>query len=190
MPGEVALRPLQVSDAPIVRQWMTDPAVIRYTVVVPGPEYGPLQPYSSDEADVYLETLVHDPSRLSFAIEVDGRHVGNVGLKDYVPGSGEAECFIEIGEKRVRGHGVGSAAMSMLLERAFGTLGLERLRLGVFEFNRPAIALYRRLGFVDDGHYGWHYAEGRFWQVNAMLLERRHWRARCLDESLRFRDGT
>lgn len=157
---------------------MADPAVIRFTVVVPGPEYGPLLPYSAEEADQYLETLVRDPSRKSFAIELNGVHVGNVGLKDWRAGATEAECFIEVGEKAARGRGVGRQAMAQLLEHAFGDLDLERIRLGVFEFNRPAIKLYRALGFVDDGRYGWHFAEGRFWDVNAMVLDRARWLAR------------
>ena len=173
--GEVALRALRMSDAARVRRWMADPTVIKFTVVVPGPEYGPLLPYTAEEADIYLETLVRDPSRKSYAIEVDGEHVGNVGLKDYAPDRKEAECFIELGEKTARGRGVGTRAMVMLLQTAFETLRLERVRLGVFEFNRPAIKLYRALGFVDDGRYGWHFAEGRFWDVNAMVLSRDVW---------------
>lgn len=177
-PQAVALRPLRMSDAARIRKWMADLAVIKFTVVVPGPEYGPLAPYTADEADQYLETLVKDPARRSYAIEVRApseiapRHVGNVGLKDFHPGRAEAECFIELGEKAARGHGVGHRAMKMLLDVAFDELMLDCVRLGVFEFNAPAIALYRRLGFVDDGRYGWHYADGRFWDVNAMSLDR------------------
>jgi RimJ/RimL family protein N-acetyltransferase len=177
-PPNVSLRPLRLTDASRVRRWMADPAVIKFTVVVPGPEYGPLLPYTAEEADVYLETLVRDPSRRSFAVELDGQHVGNVGLKDYAPDKSEAECFIELGERTARGKGVGSRAMTMLLEHAFDTLRLAQIRLGVFEFNRPAIQLYRALGFVDDGRYGWHFADGRFWDVNAMMLSRDVWLAR------------
>ena len=178
-PGVVTLRPLRMTDAARIRRWMADPAVITYTVVVPGPEYGPLSPYSAEEADQYLETLVRDPSRRSYAIELkeagEARHVGNVGLKDFHPGRAEAECFIELGEKAARGRGVGHRAMKMLLDVAFDELLLDIVRLGVFEFNAPAIALYRRLGFVDDGRYGWHFADGRFWDVNAMSLDRATW---------------
>jgi RimJ/RimL family protein N-acetyltransferase len=176
--GVVMLRPLSMRDAPAVRRWMADPAVIRFTVVVPGPEYGPLEPYTAQEADHYLDTLVNDATRKSFAIELDGLHVGNVGLKDYRPPSRVAECFIEIGERAVRGKGVGTRAMRLLLDVAFERLALLQVRLGVFEFNTPAIRLYRSLGFLDDGRYGWHYADGRFWDVNAMELDRDTWRSR------------
>ena len=38
-----------------------------------------------------------------------------------------------------------------MLDHAFGTLGLHRIALFVFEFNERAIRAYRRCGFVDRG---------------------------------------
>lgn len=161
-----------MSDAASVRRWMADPALIRFTVVVPGPEHGPLMPYTVPEADHYLQTLVHEPSRRSYAIELGGVHVGNIGIKDWRQGATSAECFIEIGEESARGRGVGTAAFHQLLGVAFDELRLEEVRLGVFAFNAPAIALYRKLGFVDDGRYGWHWADGGYYEINAMVLSR------------------
>jgi RimJ/RimL family protein N-acetyltransferase len=157
---------------------MADPAVISFTVQVPGPEYGPVVPYSDDEADRYLDMLVRDPDRRSYAIEVDGVHVGNVGLKSHDWRKRTAECFIEVGVVDARRRGVGAGAMSQLLDIAFYECRLQRIRLGVFEFNAPAIALYRKLGFVDDGKHGVHHAQGRVWAVNAMAIDELTWRAR------------
>lgn len=169
---QVTLRPLALADGPRVRRWMADLALIRMTVVVPGPEHGPLAPYTVSEADHYLSTLVCDPSRKSFAIELAGVHVGNVGIKDWRPGALSAECFIEVGEASARGRGVGKRALLRLLEVGFFELGLEVVRLGVFEFNAPAVALYRKVGFVDEGRYGWHWADGHYHEINAMALHR------------------
>ncbi len=175
---EVRLRRLKMSDRARIRRWMSDPAVIHFTVLVPGPEYGPVEPYDDDAADRYLELLVRDPDRRSYAIEVDGAHVGNVGLKNHDFDNGVAECFIEIGERSLRRRGVGAQAMGQLLDVAFDEVGLQRVRLGVFEFNVAAIKLYKKLGFVDDGLYGSHWVDGRFWQVNAMEVDVRRWRRR------------
>jgi len=173
----VRLRPLRLTDSTRVRRWMASVDVIRFTVVVPSPDHGPVEPYGPDDADRYLEALVRDPRRRSYAIELDGEHVGNVGLKDYEPGAEEAECFIEIGEDFARGHGVGTRAMVALLDHCFTVLRLARVRLGVFEFNDAALQMYRRLGFVEDGLYGAHHAEGRSWKVLSMCLEAAHWQA-------------
>jgi RimJ/RimL family protein N-acetyltransferase len=164
----VALRPLTMEDRFGVRRWMSDERVIRFTVLVPGPEYAPANPYSAVAADRYLRTLIHDPARRSFAITLDGVHVGNVGLKDLDELHGRSECFIEIGDENARGRGVGVQAMRELMRYAYGDLGLHALRLGVFEFNTPAIRLYERLGFERAGNYGWHWADQRFWEVLAM----------------------
>ncbi|OGQ18698.1 MAG: hypothetical protein A2138_09520 [Deltaproteobacteria bacterium RBG_16_71_12] len=171
----VTLRPLSMSDTACIRRWMADPALIRFTVVVPGPEHGPLLPYTVAEADHYLRTLVTDPSRRSWAIELAGMHVGNTGIKDWRAGATSAECFIEIGEGDARGRGVGASALRQLLEIAFGALGLQTVRLGVFAFNTPAIALYRKLGFVDEGRYGWHWVDGGYFEINAMAVHRASW---------------
>ncbi|WP_322012529.1 GNAT family N-acetyltransferase [Paraburkholderia sp. J12] len=50
-----------------------------------------------------------------------------------------------------QGRGVGSALMGALVEYADGSLGLRRLELEVFADNAPAIALYRKFGFVEEG---------------------------------------
>lgn len=173
----VRLRPLRVEDRPAVRRWMSDPDVIRFTVLVPGPEYAPVRPYPAAAADRYLKTLMSDPRRRSFAVLEGERHVGNVGLKELDLAAGVGECFIEIGERDVRGHGVGQRAMELLLEHAFEDLQLREVTLGVFEFNGPARALYRRLGFGYVGTYGWHWAEGQFWHVQQLTLTREEWDA-------------
>jgi RimJ/RimL family protein N-acetyltransferase len=159
---------------------MANPAVIEFTVQVPAPEYGPVLPYSVEQADGYLDMLIRQADRRSYAIELDGVHVGNVGLKELDWRQRRAECFVEIGAVDVRRRGVAFSAMTQLLDLAFDEFQLKGVRLGVFEFNKPAIALYRKLGFVDDGRHGDHYAQGRCWAVLAMKVGEVDWRAQRL----------
>lgn len=154
---------------------MADPRVILFTVVVPAPDYGPVEPYDAASADRYLELLIRDPERRSYAILKDGVHVGNVGLKQIDLRRGTSECFIEIGEVAVRRQGVAAAAMAHLLDVAFDELRLQTVRLGVFEFNDAAIALYRKIGFVDDGRLGDHWYDGRIWAIEAMRIDALGW---------------
>src|SRR5262249_54287212 len=61
--------------------------------------------------------------------------------------------FGEIGmaaAREGRGRGVGSALLSGAIARA-REQGLHKLCLGVFAHNEPAIALYRKHGFVEEG---------------------------------------
>lgn len=49
-----------------------------------------------------------------------------------------------------RGHGLGEALLAACIEKA-SAKGLTRIELEVFSDNAPAIALYRKLGFVEEG---------------------------------------
>jgi RimJ/RimL family protein N-acetyltransferase len=173
--ADVTLRPLRMTDKFAIRRWMADRNVIDFTVVVPSPAYGPVVPYSADDADRYLELLVRDPERRSCAILLNGDHVGNVGLKAINQRRGTAECFIEVGELAARRRGVGARAMTAMLDIAFDELRVQSVRLGVFEFNDAAIALYRKIGFVDDGRLGDHWVRGRVYAVNAMRVDQHSW---------------
>ncbi|MCI4346673.1 MAG: GNAT family N-acetyltransferase [Thermoplasmata archaeon] len=52
--------------------------------------------------------------------------------------------------KEARGIGLGTAMMRALIEWS-RSVGLQKLTLGVFASNAPARALYRKLGFVQEG---------------------------------------
>ncbi|MBI5495413.1 MAG: GNAT family N-acetyltransferase [Deltaproteobacteria bacterium] len=175
----ISLRPLAAGDTDNIRRWMGDPELVRFTVLVPGPEYAVGGVAGPDATERYIEQLLHDSRRVSYAILRDGSHVGNVGLKDYDTGRPEAECFIEVGEPRLRGQGIGRQAMLLLLEQCYGPLRLESVRLGVFDFNTSAIRMYRGLGFHFTGRYGWHWCDGRYHEVLGMkLLRSQHERTR------------
>jgi hypothetical protein len=66
-----------------------------------------------------------------------------------------------------------------MLDHAFGTLGLHRIALYVFEFNERAIHAYRRAGFSVEGRSResiWR--DDRWWDELAMSVLESDWRAR------------
>src|SRR5439155_24610069 len=63
-------------------------------------------------------------------------HVGGIGL-----------CVHDDFHRR----GIGSALLAALIDLADNWLGLRRLELTVYVDNAPAIALYRKYGFVIEG---------------------------------------
>ncbi|MFB6468801.1 GNAT family N-acetyltransferase [Cytobacillus sp. Hz8] len=56
-----------------------------------------------------------------------------------------------VGEKEVRGQGIGQKMLETVLKIAFDELHLHRVSLGVFDFNHSAIACYERVGFKKEG---------------------------------------
>jgi RimJ/RimL family protein N-acetyltransferase len=71
---------------------------------------------------------------------------------------GSAWIGINIGEKVGRHKGIGSHALQYL-ETQINLHGLKRIELGVFEFNAPALNLYKKLGFIEIGRV----ADFTFW---------------------------
>lgn len=135
-----------------------------------------LLPFSGDNAERYVDLLINDKSRRTFAIQINNQHVGNIGLKKYFPNINFCELFIEIGEANFRGRGIGTAAMRLILDYAFGALKIQDVNLEVLEFNHAAIRVYERLGFCNYGITGWHYdALQRRWNVFGMRLNLNTW---------------
>lgn len=169
----VRLRPLRLLDRDRVCRWMSDPYVIQHSFVVPGPSSLPSDFFTLAYAARYFDLLFTDASRRTYAILYNAKHIGNVGLKDIDQSRGHAECFIEIGEKSLRGRGIGQTAMAHLLNIGFGKLGLLTIELEVLEFNVAAIQIYQKLGFRKLASSSWHYDEfGMYWRVLRMGLER------------------
>jgi len=133
----------------------------------------------------YFRRLLGEKRRLTFAITFDGGIIGSIGLKEISALTNSAECFIEIGEPKWRGCGLGTEAMAQLLDKGFHHLALERIDLEVLEFNFPAIKMYHYLGFISLGHGNWHYDEfGQYWSVLRMSLSKDMWQASLRQRNL------
>ena len=60
----------------------------------------------------------------------------------------------------------------------FEDLGMHRVELVVFDFNSPAIRLYTKLGFVEEGRLRDARAMGdEFWSLYQMSILEDEWRA-------------
>lgn len=106
---------------------------------------------TAEENRFYWEGHWNDPSRLDFAIvAAEGRHLGNCGLSSIDRARREAELWLYIGAPQDRRSGFGTAAVRLLLNKAFAELGLSRVYLRVVAENAPALAFYKKLGFVED----------------------------------------
>lgn len=98
----------------------------------------------------------------------DGQIIGMLHVEASRHGFGEIGMLVDRGW---RGCGVGSA----LVRAAIGLAreqGLHKLSLEVFAHNTAAIALYRKCGFVEEGHRTRQYrrASGELWDSIVMGL--------------------
>lgn len=103
-----------------------------------------------------------------YLVYADDQLVGEVNyivnppqLLHHEPGS--AWIGITLGEASARGKGIGVKAMQHL-EDEIRAAGYVRIELGVFEYNAPAIRLYKKMGYEEIGHVPeFTYWDGRMW---------------------------
>ena len=105
--------------------------------------------------------------------------IGTCAFSQLDGDNGSALYHITIGEADAWGRGMGTEATQLMVDHAFGTLGLHRIALYVFEFNVRAIRAYQRCGFVVEGRSResiWR--DGRWWDEIAMSILESDWRIR------------
>ena len=97
----------------------------------------------------YFDRVLADTTQRVYAILAAGEHVGNCGFKNLMLPVGLGELWMYIGDRSVRGIGVGRATLANLLHEGFHAMHLETIYLHVADFNLPAIRLYRQAGFNE-----------------------------------------
>ncbi|KXF77437.1 GNAT family acetyltransferase [Paramesorhizobium deserti] len=88
---------------------------------------------------------------LSIVAELDGCLVGYASLNRY-PGRRSHAAWVAIGvHDDYQGRGIGTALLGALTDAADNWLALKRLELNVYVDNEPAIRLYEKFGFEQEG---------------------------------------
>ena len=86
-------------------------------------------------------------------------------------------CRVLVGEPSLRGRGIGTQMMRRLLKIGFDQLGLHRIDLFVFDFNKAAIRCYEKLGFVKEGHLREvRRIGGEYWSLYHMSILEHEWK--------------
>jgi RimJ/RimL family protein N-acetyltransferase len=100
-----------------------------------------------DAASAHRRLLEHG---CAWAMEHE-RYIGEVRLDHINHRDRWAVLAIGIADKGSLGRGLGSEAIRLVAEHAFGAMDLHRLSLRVLAFNERAIRAYRRCGFRVEG---------------------------------------
>lgn len=147
----VLLRPVGVEDAGPLLAAMRDPETQRLTG-------SHARPYDRDPetqrraVEEWYRTRHEHDDRLDLAIvdRESGECAGEIVLNELSPDDASCNLRIMI-VPRWTGHGLGTEAISLLLDHAFGTVGLHRVSLGVYAFNPRAQHVYEKVGFRLEG---------------------------------------
>jgi ribosomal-protein-alanine N-acetyltransferase len=147
---EVVLRPLTTADATAFQ------AVRRANAAW-------LEPWDATSPDPdapgrTFEELVEQYDRdaragraLPFAVEVEGRFVGQLTVGSIVLGSFRS-CYVGYWVSRsVAGRSVIPTALALAGDHALGALGLHRIEVNIRPENTASLAVVRKLGFRSEG---------------------------------------
>ncbi|HEY1621520.1 MAG TPA: GNAT family protein [Streptosporangiaceae bacterium] len=153
--GTVAvLRPFDLDrDMSALREMLLDAEGVRLTgsASLPGDE---LEWGERDEAKFrdWYGTRNDQSDRLDLAItdRTTGQCVGEAVLNDWDPGNRSSNFRIMIGP-RGRDRGLGTDAVRLIVGYGFGSLGLHRISLEVYDFNPRARRVYEKAGFAAEG---------------------------------------
>jgi RimJ/RimL family protein N-acetyltransferase len=129
--------------APRVFSWVCDPEVARNLGLRSEP--------SLAKTEAWIARATSDETMRGFAIQLDGRHVGNVVLDLIDRRLGTARLSAYVGDAAARGAGVGTTAVYRCLQEAFAAPDLHKVWLIVHVYNAPAIHAYTRLCFQVEG---------------------------------------
>ena len=173
LPGrQVTLRRHAPQNLAAFRRWYADPEIARLARY----QQAPMRP---EEIERFFVARATGADALAMAVHEasTGRLIGTCAFSQLDGDNGSALYHITIGEQDAWGYGYGTEATQLMVDHAFGTLGLHRIALFVFEFNERAIRAYQRCGFVVEGRSResvWR--DGRWWDELAMSILDSDWR--------------
>ena len=109
---------------------------------------------TEEQEQKFLQSRIDAERELMLVAIVDGKHAGNCSLMS-VGGANRYRhrCNVAIALYREYcGRGIGKVMLETILETA-KALGYEQAELEVIADNKPAIALYEKLGFIKYGTF-------------------------------------
>ena len=163
----VTLRALTEADIPRLTEFKND---VEFELLGGG---DPPRPRTLELVRDFFTEQAKDKDSPNFAIEADGRFIGDCGLFNADRRSGTAEVGIGIGDRDYWGRGYGREALTLLVDYGFRMQNFRKLWLTVQGSNERAIRSYRAFGFVEEGRLreqAW--SGGRYEDIVMMALFR------------------
>ena len=115
----------------------------------------------------------------AFAIEADGKFIGQCALFNFNETAQTCELGITIGDRAYWGRGFGREAINLLLDHGFRLRNFRKIYLTVNGNNERAYRSYRACGFVEEGRWRSHvWNNGQYVDLVCMGILRDEWLGR------------
>ncbi len=172
----IELKPFERIDFPRLIGWIKTP---EFLLQWAGPIF--IYPLDEPQLEIYLRGSQGDPPiRKIYKMmnAADRRVMGHVELDDIDLRNKAARiCRVLVGEPSERRKGTGLQMVRRVMEIGFDELGLHRIDLLVFDFNRVAIRCYEKAGFIKEGHIREARRNGNeYWSLYQMSILEHEWK--------------
>ncbi|WP_236828147.1 MULTISPECIES: UDP-4-amino-4,6-dideoxy-N-acetyl-beta-L-altrosamine N-acetyltransferase [unclassified Blastococcus] len=174
--------PVGPEDRDRLREWRNDPEVARFMYTT--------HEIGAEEHARWFAGLLADDRRRAWVVRMDDLPVGAAFVTDIDRENRRATWAFYLADPRTRGRGVGSAVEFLVLEHAFGELGLHKLCCEVLSFNEAVVAMHTKFGFRPQGVLQDHYRrDGEWVHVHQLAMWAGDWAERRagFEEKLRAR---
>jgi RimJ/RimL family protein N-acetyltransferase len=166
--GAVGLRAPEPSDAPYYWKMRSDLAIARQLI-----SYN--RGVSLKKIEKWIDGLRDDPDQLIFtAVETRGRSRKPIGyLKAFKFDHAARSCWFGLAlfERARAGKGYGTRMLRLMIDYLRDWQNVRKISLEVLDDNAPAIAIYRRAGFVEEGRLkDQYFLDGKLRSVILMAL--------------------
>lgn len=152
----IRLEPLSPERAELIRNWRNSPEVSRFME---------FQEFITPEKHkAWMSSLAEKPV-VYFVIQAKETPIGLIHLAHIDKEQGSAEAGLFIGDLRFMGTGVALGASILLLDFAFGALGLNTVRAKIHQDNQSSQDYNRLLGFKPVAELSKN--SFRFWELSA-----------------------
>jgi RimJ/RimL family protein N-acetyltransferase len=144
---KITLRPWHINDAKDLAELANNKNIAQFMAdVFP-------YPYSLENAKTFIAFATSNPNSKIFAIIVDGKPVGSIGLHlqtDILRKN--AEIGYWLGEQ-YWGKGIITQAVPQMIDYGFNNMDIVRIFARIFETNKASQKVVEKCGFILEGKY-------------------------------------
>ena len=141
---KVILREQREEDAPYFTYWFNQPQVMF--------QCGFEKPASEEEIRKTITVSHKREDSVWYTItDLDGNIIGETGLLRMFPARHQTDLTIIIPDPEMQHKGYGTEAIRIILDMAYKKYEMHRVSIGVVGLNTDALAVYRKIGFKQEG---------------------------------------
>jgi UDP-4-amino-4,6-dideoxy-N-acetyl-beta-L-altrosamine N-acetyltransferase len=167
---DVRLRRLRAGDSAMVRNWRNSPRVAADLITD--------HEISAEEHEAWLRRVLDSDDCRYWVICLGDRPVGLVSIVDIDRVQKSCRWGFYNAAVDLRGRGIVTAALTSVLDRAFGELRMDVVAAEVLASNAASLAVHRRLGFeIVERVPGAVHRDGRDIDLVRLKLTAREWHA-------------